>query len=102
MHSIAADPAITPEYLLTFMKIPLLFTLALCTLLAPAAPLRAAPKEKKTVEEKMAKMLSTKEGRMAALHELMSTKERKAEIAKVLKADPEFREVYGNATTGGG
>lgn len=84
------------------MKIPLLFTVAVCTLLAQAAPLQAAPKEKKTMEEKMSKLMATKEGRMAALHELMSTKERKMEMAKVLKADAEFRELYGNATTGGG
>lgn len=84
------------------MKIPLLFIATVCTLLTQAAPLQAAPKAKKTMEEKISKMLETKENRMMVLHELMSTKERKMEMAKVLKADPEFREVYGNTTTGGG
>ena len=81
------------------MKLPILFTVVVCALLA-----QAAPKTEKGMGEKIAKMLDqeTKENRMMALHELMKTKERKTEIAKVLKADAEFREVYGNATTGGG
>ena len=65
----------------------------------------AAPKaaRKGGMEAKMSEMLRTKENRMMAVHELMSTKERKMELAKVLKADPEFREIFGNAaTTGGG
>ena len=84
------------------MKLLLPFTVVLCTLLAPAAPLRAAPQPKKGMEERIAQMLETKENRRMALHELMRTRERKMEMAQVLKADPEFREVYGNATTGGG
>lgn len=85
------------------MKIPLLLTLtATCLALVTAAPVHAAPKGKKDMAAKMSEMLSTRENRMMALHELMSTKERKMEMAKVLKADPEFRELYGNATTGGG
>ena len=90
------------------MKLPHYFTIAgagALLLLMTTAPTtaHAAPKAKKAgMEAKMAEMLQTKENRMMALHELMKTKERKTEIAKVLKADAEFREVYGNATTGGG
>ena len=84
------------------MKLPLLFTIVVCTLFAQAAPLQAAPKAKNGMGAKMAEMLQTKEGRMMAIRELMKTKERKMEMARVLKADPEFREVFGNATTGGG
>ena len=75
-----------------------------CFLLAPAPAALAAPKAAKKggMEAKMAEMLQTKENRMMAIHELMSTKERKMELAKALKADPEFREIFGNATTGGG
>ena len=82
------------------MRLPILLSLFVgCTLLVPISAATAAPKAKSA---EIAKMLKDKDTRMMVLHELMSTKERKMEMAKVLKADPEFREAYGNATTGGG
>ena len=47
-------------------------------------------------------MLETKENRVMVPHELMSNKERKTEMAKVLKTAPGFREIFGNTTTAGG
>ena len=89
------------------MKTYLLVAVAACSLLAAGAPsAQAAPKGKKSesgsMEAKMADMMKDKNMRMMAIKELMSTKERKMELAKMLKPDKEFNQIFGNLTTGGG
>ena len=79
------------------MKIPLLFTLVVCTLLTQAAPLHAAPR-KASMDEKVSKLLSTKEGSRAALHEMMQNPETKRMMAKELARDAEFRRLYAAET----
>lgn len=66
---------------------------------AHAAPKANPPKDKAA---KIAEMLKDRDTRMMLMREMMRTRERKLEMARMLKADPEFREIFGNVTTGGG
>ena len=84
------------------MKTYLLVAVAACSLLAAGAPAASAAEGKKHTQAEVSEMLKDKDMRMMVMHEMMSTKERKMEMAKMLKEDKEFREIFGNLTTGGG
>jgi hypothetical protein len=83
------------------MKSYLLVAVTACSLLAAGAPAANAAGKKMSKAE-CAEMMNDKDNRMMFMHEMMSTKERKMEMAKMLKADKEFNQIYGNLTTGGG
>ncbi|MBV9127174.1 MAG: hypothetical protein JO117_03705 [Verrucomicrobia bacterium] len=84
------------------MKKSLLLTVATCALLIQLPNLQAAPESKEQHKAKIAEMCQDHDVRMMMLHELTNSRERKMEVARMLKDDPEFREVFGNLTTGGG
>lgn len=50
----------------------------------------------------IAEMCKDHEVRVMLLRELTNSRERKTEVARMLKDDSEFREMFGNLTTGGG
>ena len=76
------------------MKKILLITFATLALLPLAPAAQASPEETKNVSATIAAMCKDKEVRMMMLQELTCTRERKMEMAKKLKEDPEFREIY--------
>ena len=84
------------------MKKTLLFTVAACALFIQVPGIQAAPQSKEHHAKRIAEMCKDREVRIMMLHELTTCRERKQEVVRVLKADPEFREMFGNETTGGG
>ena len=82
------------------MKTTLLLTIAL---FIQAPGLQASPPAtKKQHAARICEMCKHKELRVMMLHELTNCRERKQEVVHILKADPEFVEMFGNETTGGG
>ena len=87
------------------MKKTLLLAVATCALFAQVpGGVQAAPESDKHKHHAaaIAEMCKEREVRLMMLRELTNSRERKMEVAHMLKDDSEFREVFGNLTTGGG
>ncbi len=85
------------------MKTYLLVALAACSILAAGVPTaEAASKKSKMTQAEMNEMCKDREMCKMMMKGMMANKETKMWMAKQLKADAEFREMFGNVTTGGG
>ena len=84
------------------MKRVFLLAIATCGFLNPATTVHASPKDTEHQRVQIVTMCQHKRTRTIMIRELMHTKEGKMEMARMLKADTEFRSLYESMTTNAG